>query len=693
MTMVAVLIALGLTAQVPQQIAYQAVARNSGTGAVLANQSVSVRFTIHDATPTGTNVYQETWTGINTNQFGLFTLNIGSGTQVGANAFSSINWGAGLKYLQVDLDGAGGSSYTTMGTSQLNAVPYALYAANSPAGATGATGPAGANGTNGSNGAVGPTGATGATGAGVAGPTGPTGSGAGPTGATGPTGPTGSGGGATGATGAQGIAGPTGPTGAAGLNGNNGAPGATGPQGIAGSVGATGPTGPAGATGVGVTGATGVAGPTGPSGTGSVGGTLNYVAKFTGATAVGNSQIFDNGTSVGIGTITPGAAIKTQIVSASGTNAVKATLVATPSVTIATPGAIYGESTTGIGVIGVSQSQNAIYGNTSGALSGVAGINTGTGTGVTGIATSTGAGGAFSNTSTGPGLLVSSGNVGIGTTTPSSEVHIKPFASTSNSLVLIDDAAAAMTYSTTDALLHVVHNGEAINMLVEKSGTNASDPMVVFNKDATSSSTPTLEVSGNMGSGTPTMTVSANTNQIAAEFVGSVTISDGTEGAGRVLTSDAYGNAYWDTLGANPNIGFLAEGRAANVNIAANGTGTSINNTVVFNDGGGTFSTSTGVYTAPSAGVYDFTASVEQTASTAGAEIDFGFYTMINGVGSYHGVRSYVGRVGYQSMESHTIIKLNAGDQVSIYISNGGASVLTLDSFPAYNSFMGHKIY
>ena len=36
-------------------------------------------------------------------------------------------------------------------------------------------------------------------------------------------------------------------------------------------------------------------------------GTTNYVAKFTGSTAVGNSTIFDNGTNVGIGTATPAA--------------------------------------------------------------------------------------------------------------------------------------------------------------------------------------------------------------------------------------------------------------------------------------------------------------------------------------------------------------------------------------------------
>lgn len=38
----------------------------------------------------------------------------------------------------------------------------------------------------------------------------------------------------------------------------------------------------------------------------NVSGTTNYVAKFTSANVVGNSQIFDNGTNVGVGTITPG---------------------------------------------------------------------------------------------------------------------------------------------------------------------------------------------------------------------------------------------------------------------------------------------------------------------------------------------------------------------------------------------------
>ena len=50
-------------------------------------------------------------------------------------------------------------------------------------------------------------------------------------------------------------------------------------------------------------------------GNSSLSGTTNYIAKFTGSSAAGNSQIFDNGQYVGIGTTTPVA--KLQVVDSS----------------------------------------------------------------------------------------------------------------------------------------------------------------------------------------------------------------------------------------------------------------------------------------------------------------------------------------------------------------------------------------
>lgn len=286
-------------AQAPQQMNYQAVVRNSAGNPVANGTAVKLRFNVREGSNTGNSVYNEIIT-TTANQFGLVNVQIGSGGNL-----SVVNWGSGAKYLQVEVDLNNSGTYVDMGASQLISVPYALFAGNGAAGATGPTGPTGPSGNDGN---PGPAGATGPTGVGVAGPTGPTGptgAGAGPTGPTGPTGSNGAPGvtGPTGSTGA-GVTGPTGPTGPTGSGG--GATGPTGPTGLNGATGATGAgvTGPTGATGVGTPGATGVTGPTGatgPTGTASLsGGTTNYVAKWTSPTAIGLSQIQDNGTGVGV---------------------------------------------------------------------------------------------------------------------------------------------------------------------------------------------------------------------------------------------------------------------------------------------------------------------------------------------------------------------------------------------------------
>jgi hypothetical protein len=114
--------------QVPQGIPYQAVARNS-SGAILANQGIRVRFSIHDSIAAGTLIYTETFTPTTTAQ-GLFNVNIGTGTSI-TGTFSAINWGHNAKYMQVEMDPTGGTSYVDMGTQQMMSVPYALYAGSS----------------------------------------------------------------------------------------------------------------------------------------------------------------------------------------------------------------------------------------------------------------------------------------------------------------------------------------------------------------------------------------------------------------------------------------------------------------------------------------------------------------------------------------------------------------------------------
>jgi hypothetical protein len=208
-----VLICAKVFSQAPQEMNYQAVVRTNTGALVPGNTPLTIRFAIHNGSAIGTIIFTETQTDT-ANEFGLVNVKIGSTGNLG-----TINWGAGGKYLQVEIDVNNTGTFTDMGTSQLVSVPYALFASNS---AAGPQGPTGAQGTIGPTGVTGPTGIVGAIGA-------------------------------------------TGPTGVNGNDGMNGATGAAGSPGTNGSTGATGATGPPGMGLVGATGATGATGPQGSS--------------------------------------------------------------------------------------------------------------------------------------------------------------------------------------------------------------------------------------------------------------------------------------------------------------------------------------------------------------------------------------------------------------------------------------------
>lgn len=115
-------------AQVPQAFNYQAVARDA-MGQVLKNQNVRILACIKNISPQGNCLYIESHQ-TTTNQFGLFTLEIGNGTLVAGN-FAIIDWANNNKYLDISLDPTGGTNYIRMGVSQLLSVPYALHAGSS----------------------------------------------------------------------------------------------------------------------------------------------------------------------------------------------------------------------------------------------------------------------------------------------------------------------------------------------------------------------------------------------------------------------------------------------------------------------------------------------------------------------------------------------------------------------------------
>lgn len=110
-------------AQAPQGFKYQAVVRDANM--IVVNQAVGVQLTIQQGSIGGTAVYVETFSPT-TNAYGLVNLEIGTGTTT--DDFSTIDWSNGPYFIETAIDLTGGTSYTTMGTSQLMSVPYALYA-------------------------------------------------------------------------------------------------------------------------------------------------------------------------------------------------------------------------------------------------------------------------------------------------------------------------------------------------------------------------------------------------------------------------------------------------------------------------------------------------------------------------------------------------------------------------------------
>lgn len=133
-SVVVTLLSIYSFAQAPQKINYQAVIRNS-TGDPVANQNVSLKLSVTDGDG-GTVQYAETHTGITTNAFGLVNLKIGTGTPV-SGTFSAISWQTGNKYLKIEADIAGGTNYSTLSSTELVSVPYALYSGSSNSSNTG----------------------------------------------------------------------------------------------------------------------------------------------------------------------------------------------------------------------------------------------------------------------------------------------------------------------------------------------------------------------------------------------------------------------------------------------------------------------------------------------------------------------------------------------------------------------------
>ncbi len=125
--LVALLFIGALQSVVAQTFNYQAVIRDDQNEPI-ADQSMTVLVRIIEGSATGSVKYNEVHT-VTSNAQGVITLPVGGGTS-GAN-FLAIDWSLQNQWIDIQVDVAGGSNYTQIGTTKLNFVPYAMYAINS----------------------------------------------------------------------------------------------------------------------------------------------------------------------------------------------------------------------------------------------------------------------------------------------------------------------------------------------------------------------------------------------------------------------------------------------------------------------------------------------------------------------------------------------------------------------------------
>ena len=120
---VGILVCVSTFSQAPEKFRYQAVIRDAN-GNIMANQPVELAISILSGSATGPMVYSEKHSGLVTNAYGLVNLTIGEGKDR-MGEIGKIDWGSNAYYLSLEI--LDGTSWVSMGSSQLLSVPYAVY--------------------------------------------------------------------------------------------------------------------------------------------------------------------------------------------------------------------------------------------------------------------------------------------------------------------------------------------------------------------------------------------------------------------------------------------------------------------------------------------------------------------------------------------------------------------------------------
>lgn len=261
-------------------------------------------------------------------------------------------------------------------------------------------------------------------------------------------------------------------------------------------------------------------------------------------------------------------------------------------------------------------------------------------------------------------------NVGIGTATPAYKLHVVASATVNSSAVIF-----GFNSGTTGNAVLGVSNNPGTNAL---QGTSNKGIGVLGYSDSY------MAVAGTAISGTALY--GSSVSGYSLDVSGKVKISGGNTNPrnGTVLTSDASGNAVWKT----PKVAFSAKGIASGYTTIPKQTSFKIQYATEEYDYGNNFKKvgddpspfNTSEFTAPVAGLYEFSATINWTNYSGGSANDDTRYGDLSLSVTRNGVATELGEVG-ESMggfdhlrllgNSWTItkqVKLQAGDKVNSQI-------------------------
>lgn len=175
---------------------------------------------------------------------------------------------------------------------------------------------------------------------------------------------------------------------------------------------------------------------------------------------------------------------------------------------------------------------------------------------------------------------------------------------------------------------------------------------------------------------------------------GTFRLRSGAPAAGKVLTSDANGNATWQTPSATNGIGFsatLTNSLFLVSNVAADLGGFTEN----FDDGN-VFNPSNGRFTAPSDGVYQFTYNLNFTET--GTDTKYLNIVIKRGGGttlSFSHISPGINSNWSSSYTNTFLMKLDQGDYINLSVNRSASAGNELrgGNFANATFFQGHKLY